>query len=327
VIEESSASRPARAASFRRVLALGALATWFALIAGMLGEYAWLLDLLAHFRVHCLAAFIVLACLALMLRDKLFLAVAAVGAALSAAPLVRYVEPVAASRASHEASLRLVSFNINYRNDDLARAATFLEESGADVVVLQEVTRAQARELDGLLPSYPHRSVDIDWRGAAIYSRWPMTSADWAELEQRASRGAMVQLDWRGSRIAVLGLHLHWPMSPGEARIRNRQLRRVAALAQATTGPLIVAGDFNVTPWSPHFQRALASSGLRDCALGQGLGPSWPAPATWLGIRIDHCLASPHWRVLDARVGPNVGSDHRPIIVELALETATSRER
>jgi endonuclease/exonuclease/phosphatase (EEP) superfamily protein YafD len=118
----------------------------------------------------------------------------------------------------------------------------------------------------------------------------------------------------------LLGVHLHWPMTPGEARIRNRQLTRVAAIANATSGPLVVAGDFNVTPWSPHFRRVLATSGLRDCALGQGLGASWPAPATWLGIRIDHCLASAHWRVLDARVGPHLGSDHRPIIVELALE-------
>jgi len=35
-------------------------------------------------------------------------------------------------------------------------------------------------------------------------------------------------------------------------------------------GPLIVAGDFNVTPWSQHFRAELERSGLSDAAAGHG---------------------------------------------------------
>jgi hypothetical protein len=35
--------------------------------------------------------------------------------------------------------------------------------------------------------------------------------------------------------------------------------------------------------------------------------------------RIDHVLASDHWRCVEARVGPAVRSDHWPIIAEFAL--------
>ncbi len=37
------------------------------------------------------------------------------------------------------------------------------------------------------------------------------------------------------------------------------------------TEPLIVAGDFNVTPWSRYFRAALDRSGLNDAAAGHGL--------------------------------------------------------
>ena len=86
------------------------------------------------------------------------------------------------------------------------------------------------------------------------------------------------------------------------------------------TEPLIVAGDFNVTPWSQHFHTALARSGLNDCAAGHGLAPSWPSQFPPLGIRIDHCWASQHWRSTDVRLGPSLGSDHLPLIADLELE-------
>jgi endonuclease/exonuclease/phosphatase (EEP) superfamily protein YafD len=307
-----------------RAIAFATLGTWLALLAGIFGEYGWLLDLLAHFRIHYIVAFAALACIALLRRTRLVALAAAAGLVVSAAPLTAYLKPIAESSAAQPGSLKLVSLNVRYRTQDLARAAAYLEQTEADVLVLQEVTRSQAEQLDAMLVSYPYRSVDVDWRGAAIYSRWRLLDAQWTSLEERASRGAYVEIEWRGSRIALLGVHLHWPMSPREARIRDRQLRRVAAFAARTRGPLIVAGDFNITPWSPRFRRAVADSGLRDCGLGQGIAPSWPSQAIWLGIRIDHCLASPHWRVLDLRVGPHVGSDHRPVIVELAFESVQS---
>lgn len=39
-----------------------------------------------------------------------------------------------------------------------------------------------------------------------------------------------------------------------------------------------------------------------------------------LGLPIDLVVASAaHWRVLRAGVGPDVGSDHRPVLVQLVL--------
>ena len=79
----------------------------------------------------------------------------------------------------------------------------------------------------------------------------------------------------------------------------------------------IVAGDLNCTPWSPNFVDLLKSSNLINSGLGHGLAISWtPIPITALGLPIDHVLVGDGIQVADRKVGPHVGSDHRPVIVD-----------
>jgi len=152
-----------------------------------------------------------------------------------------------------------------------------------------------------------------------VFSRWPILSAQPLALAAGSMRAAQVTLDWNGTPVTVLGVHLHWPLGATNSRLRNEELAGIASFAAGMTGPLIVAGDFNVTPWSRHFRVALERSGLNDCAAGHGLAPSWPAQVPPFGIRIDHCWTSKHWRSADVRLGPSLGSDHLPLIADLVL--------
>jgi endonuclease/exonuclease/phosphatase (EEP) superfamily protein YafD len=129
-----------------------------------------------------------------------------------------------------------------------------------------------------------------------------------------------VRIDWRGQPITVVGVHLHWPVGANNVRQRNAALHALAALARDTPGPLLIGGDFNITQWSPVFDAAFATAPLQDCARGQGLVNSWPSFFPPAAIRIDHCLASPHWQVLQVQAGPALGSDHRPMLSELVLK-------
>ena len=89
---------------------------------------------------------------------------------------------------------------------------------------------------------------------------------------------------------------------------------------------MIVAGDFNATPWSPHFRDLLATTGLRDAGSGRGWLPTWP---TWLGpagIPIDHVLVKGPVTVAGLSLGPDVGSDYRPLVADLRVaEEGTPR--
>ncbi len=67
-----------------------------------------------------------------------------------------------------------------------------------------------------------------------------------------------------------------------------------------------------MTPWTPAFAW-LDTNGWRRAS---GLRPSW---GSTLGIPIDHVLATSHWRAASQQRGPELGSDHWPLLVELNL--------
>jgi endonuclease/exonuclease/phosphatase (EEP) superfamily protein YafD len=307
----------------RKLTLVGTAAVWLALLGGLLGRLAWPLDLLAHFRVQYAASFLLLAGMALVCRCYRVAALALAGSAVSAVPLIPYMfgEPLPAAMAvTREQTFRLVSFNVWFRNPDMTRTAQYIEKSQADAVVLLELTPSQVEELLPLMPSYPHYYIEPSRMGAAVFTRWPVLSAESVPLAPGGAVAARLTLDWRGTPVTVVGVHLNWPLGPRNFEFRNQELSVLAHLGKAQERPLLVAGDFNLTPWSQYFDDALAQSGLHDAARGFGLARSWPAQFAPAGIRIDHCLASSHWRSVDARVGPWLGSDHLPIVADLLLQ-------
>jgi endonuclease/exonuclease/phosphatase (EEP) superfamily protein YafD len=109
----------------------------------------------------------------------------------------------------------------------------------------------------------------------------------------------------------------------GPAEVRANSARRreqsayIAGRAAACRGPVVVLGDFNTPPESPIFPRVWA--GYTDAFSAAGWGWGYTFYGSRTAVRIDHVLAGPGWRVNRCRVGPDVGSPHRPVIAELTL--------
>jgi endonuclease/exonuclease/phosphatase (EEP) superfamily protein YafD len=85
--------------------------------------------------------------------------------------------------------------------------------------------------------------------------------------------------------------------------------------------PILVVGDFNATRWNSAF-RELLDADLSDAAddVGHGLRTTWKGTGRVpIEMVLDHILVSDDFGVLDTRVGPGVGSDHRPVIADVAL--------
>jgi endonuclease/exonuclease/phosphatase (EEP) superfamily protein YafD len=99
--------------------------------------------------------------------------------------------------------------------------------------------------------------------------------------------------------------------------LRNDQLRAIAKFLQGVEGSRLVMGDLNTTSWSPHFRDLLAATGLVDSRRGRGMQPTWTAFRGLVRLPLDHVLVSPDITVTARRVGPPIGSDHLPVIVEL----------
>jgi endonuclease/exonuclease/phosphatase (EEP) superfamily protein YafD len=115
----------------------------------------------------------------------------------------------------------------------------------------------------------------------------------------------------------VIALHTHWPVLPDLFLARDAGLRLAAARARDATMPTLLAGDLNLTPYAPEFSRLEQASRLRDAFAGRPWRPTWQAGFWPLALPIDHVFVPEGVCVVDARIGPAVGSDHRPVIVTL----------
>ena len=307
--------------SVARLALLAAASAFLAFLFGLIGRWWWLADLFSHFRVQYFFVLVICA-LALFASRHHRKGLAAIFAALVVGgSIVHYTGwPLQQAQATG-ADFRFVTFNQHFSNRDPARIGRYLEGLRAYVVTMQEVpSRDVVQALAENLPSYPHVYGDAQFPyGAVMFSRWPIIDARTVNLAPDGARASMVVIDRAGSRVAVMGVHLRWPMGPGNSHLRDAELERLIAAARDIREPLLIGGDMNITPWSPVFRHHVDESPLRDCARGMGLTNTWPSRFPPLGIRIDQCLASDHWRVLAIDRGPWLGSDHLPTITDLQL--------
>jgi endonuclease/exonuclease/phosphatase family metal-dependent hydrolase len=70
-------------------------------------------------------------------------------------------------------------------------------------------------------------------------------------------------------------------------------------------------------PWTRTLRDALDTGHLRAALPGGLVSGSWPALVPPLRVSIDGCLVGNRVRAR-AELGPRVGSDHLPVLVELA---------
>ncbi len=315
-------SNARRSAVIARAFSLIAAATLLALALGSLGRHSWLLDLFSHFRVHYFAALTVCGFALLALRRFVGGAAVLMAAAAVGASIVNYAGFPSQSAQAGTESFRFATYNRHYGNENYAALGDWLLQVNADVLAMQEVDSMQTVEkVAALLPAFPHVYAKVDEvYDVAIFSRWPIREAELVELAPGANQATKAVIEWEGRPLTLIGVHLHWPMQPAKARLRNAEFQGLATLVRGIDGPVLVAGDMNITPWSPVFRDELARSGLQDCARGHGLVTSWPSRFAWAGIRIDQCLASDHWRVLDISAGPAFGSDHLAMVNVLELK-------
>ncbi len=293
----------------------------FATLAALFAERFWLLELFSHFRVQYVALILLL--LALLASFGRWLAAAALLPllALNVAPLLPYLAAPGAAASAAEGTVRLASINLRGRNEETGRLLELLATEQPEVVVFQEFTPRWATTLARLQAQYRY-SVQVPREGAfgiALLSVYPVVAHEVIELGGPAFPAirATVQLGER--ELRVIGAHSAPPTSAELAAQRNQQLVRLGQLAASTPTPLVLLGDFNVTPWSPYLQRLLHTAGLRSGWEGSGLSLTWPTFMPLLGIPIDHCLVSEDLAVVRQSRGPTFGSDHYPLFIQLSL--------
>jgi endonuclease/exonuclease/phosphatase (EEP) superfamily protein YafD len=228
------------------------------------------------------------------------------------------------ARAAERPRLRVATANLLGVNQHPEALLDELVELRADVLVLEEVSPRWLALLDDdrMRAAYPHRDLLAreDSFGIAVLTNRPLLRSELVDLEGVPMVDATVDVE--GTPVRVFGVHTLPPVDGAYAAIWRQQLELLTMRARAVDGPLVVAGDLNATTHAAGFE-ALVDIGLRDVHdhLGRGLATTWPNGLFSLPpLRLDHVLVSPELVPLAVREGRGEGSDHRPVVADLALD-------
>ena len=292
----------------------------------------WAFELLTHFNFYFLLASVALALLALSLRQWRTTGLSALIAAASFAVVWPHIRPPPTDlQAQPGPVVRLLWANLHNWKTDLDAMRRLLEAEKPDIAVFTEldpIHDAVLRDVRGLLP-FQSPSPRGNAFGVMLLAKKPpeslkfdLTMGDYAPL--------MVARLCPGEAgcLTLLGLHA-WRPGPSWADARDRQLAHAAAVARQHIDKgerVVLVGDLNLTPFSLVFDRLIAQSGLRDASILPAERPrtspwisTWWLANTGIGLPIDHALVSSGIGIVSHRVGPDIGSDHLPLILDLRI--------
>lgn len=292
-------------------------------IVGWLGGSVWLLDLFNHFQLQYAGVLGILVVVLLCLKSW---RPAALLAVFLAVPLLR-IAPVFfnPTKPVDGQAMRFASFNVLTSNNRYEDAVKWVQQANPDVIFLPEVDEVWADALSPLKESHPH-SIDYPVEGNfgfAFYSKFTILSQEIIPCGKLELPLLKSKLKGPDGDFIFFGAHPVPPATGFWAGERDIFLRRIAEEVKKESLPVVVAGDLNATRWC-RGMKPLFEAGLIDSTCGHGIGPTWMREHPEVAVPIDHVLfrgpssAPGQAHASRHQIGPDLGSDHRPVVAEIA---------
>ncbi len=275
----------------------------------------------------------------------LVLATVSLSACAHGAPADTSIETTFPERASAKPlprELRVVTFNLHGQPGDVIARALESDRAlrDADLIVLEEVhghhgcsSACEIARAFGYHAVYEPEFVDRDGTdGVAIVSRAPLDSAQVIELpyynvhltdeRRRAALAATVRV--AGQPLTVYAVHLTNRLTVAQ---RRHQIEPVIAHASRQRTPVIIAGDFNTSPftWVAHVIPILTTTqDDRFEALMRAHGYATPVAESgptsrWLGMKLDAIYTRGFSTQRFATADASDVSDHLALWAQLAI--------
>lgn len=293
-------------------------------LAGLAGRWWWVFDLASQYRAQYFWGFLLCTLAAALLRRRRVCAVACLFLVWHGVLLWPFFSPFhdgPAGAAAGGRKLRIVTLNVHFADPRSERVIDFVRSANPDVAAFEDVDETWRDALQNLRDGWPyvHEPEDRPPVFNILFSRLPL-EASRIEVLSDAKHATIARVEAGDVPLTLFAVHTTRPTTHVGAVHQGQQLSSLAALVAAESGEKVVIGDFNSTSWSPVFADFQRATGLRDSRVGRGVQPSWPAslPAL-LRIPIDQCLVSPTVFVTGRTLGPDVGSHHLPVVIDLAM--------
>jgi endonuclease/exonuclease/phosphatase (EEP) superfamily protein YafD len=270
---------------------------------------------------------------ALCRRSRVLLGVATTITVLFVANYGLLYLPRLPVRSTHP-TFTVMTYNVFRWNERVDRCLAEIARHDPDILSLHELEGPMAQSLvQRLSDRYPHFRLEP---GRGLFSRYPIVEYEAFRLGPgRAHWAQQAVLEADGRRVTVLNVHARYPPLLGlhpwglplgiPVRFANEErdadVRALISRLNRLDGPLIVVGDLNLTDQQAMYPALTEVLHDAHRESGWGMGFTYARyPRIGLALwRIDYILHSPDLVALRTVVGKYGGSDHRPVIAQLAF--------
>ena len=211
---------------------------------------------------------------------------------------------------------------------NLEASAKMIEESGADIIGLQEVSRGWLiwGGADTLLwlsqrlnmPYISGPTADPQW-GNAILSRYPLSDIQIKLLppdDLLIKRGLIqAHIEIGSEKINIIVTHFYH--RPDQSEIREQQAAEIIKNLQSHEYAVLL-GDLNATPDSKEMQM-LADSGLVDLANEIETPPTFTFYSAAPDQQIDYIWITKNLKASNFQIIKSTISDHFPVFSSISL--------
>lgn len=238
--------------------------------------------------------------------------------------------------AEGEDSLRVMTYNLLFRESDYQEAVAVIRAADVDMVAIQELAPAGAQILrDSLSDEYPYMALNDNsngYIGVGFLSRYPIVES----LYLKDSFGNQrIEVDVDGTPVVFYNMHAAVPQGWGKKFLtfdvskRTSDVTLLLERVAQETERVIVLGDFNMSDMSDNYQAI--TQVLTDTYRQVGWGMGWTHAGPFVAsralfnlrvLRLDYIFVQPvGLQILDAQVWHDSGgSDHLPVVARLKLD-------
>lgn len=296
----------------------------------------------------------------LLFRRKMV--VVPIAALLLCAGSVRAYLPLNFPSEAPEGSLKILSYNVMAFGEENQQPwqenpiMTYLFESGADIICLQEARKTVIDSaLDSISTRYPYHHLELRTDNyICCFSKYPIDSVAQIDYYTKTNCSFVYWLHVDDDTLLLVNNHLesyklsasdkedyksiienyqHPEENDSEVKylgltgklsrcdsIRGMQADSVAAFVEKNEKRhIVVCGDFNASPISYVHHRLTRPLNDAYTRSGNGAGTSYNRSGMY--FRIDHMLVSPNVTPYQAKVDKSISaSDHYPISCHIKLE-------
>ncbi|GGC83606.1 metal-dependent hydrolase [Thalassobacillus devorans] len=249
-----------------------------------------------------------------------------------------------------QVDVRVMSYNIHAGAGsdgvyDTERIAQVIEESGAEIIALQEVdVHWGARShYDDILADLAERLdmqsffapiydmdpyVEGDPRrqfGVAILSKYPIVKATNHDITRLSTQNSTPEpalapgfaeaiINVKGALVPFYSTHLDYR---GDPTVRIMQVADMLNIFDNQAGEKVLLGDMNATPEAPELEPLFDR--FTDAWSSVSVEPGYTYSALSPNKRIDYIFVSESIEVQDAEVIDTLASDHLPVVADLSL--------